>query len=88
MCEISGHVLKSITKKYFNLLRSIDRHKQEVNGHEISRKEIISFAASLSLDSQKSRFSLIVSANLHFPLEFLRYRYYHIDGFHSDVIKL
>ena len=55
MCEISGHVLKSITKKYFNLLRSIDRHKQEVNGHEISRKEIISVAASLSLDSQKSR---------------------------------
>ena len=55
MCEISGHVLKSITKKYFNFLRSIDRHKQEVNGREISRKEIISVAASLSLDSQKSR---------------------------------
>ena len=42
-------------KEIFNLLRSIDRHKQEVIWREISRKEIISVAASLSLDSQKSR---------------------------------
>ena len=55
MCEISGNVLKSIAKKYYNLLRSIDRHQQEAIWREISRKEIISVAASLSLDSQKSR---------------------------------
>ena len=53
MCEISGHVLKSVAKKCYNLLRSIDHHKQEAIWREISRKEIILLAASLCLKSQR-----------------------------------
>ena len=84
MCEISGHVLKSITKKYFNLLRSIDRHKQEVNGREISRKEIISVAASLSLDSQKSRvllkhLKLVYSIPASLPRSVSKFLFYSIS---------